>query len=77
MNRKSLIGLWLLVVAFAALTGAGRIEGRKHHLSDVVMGATVGLLVGSTVGRDTPRTSRLSWQPMQRATGLQLQYRFG
>lgn len=63
----------------AALTGAGRIEGRKHYLSDVVMGATLGLIAGSTIDRDGSGVRdgdrddrRLSWQPMTGATGLHL-----
>jgi membrane-associated phospholipid phosphatase len=33
----------------ASLVGVSRMSGQKHHLSDVVAGATLGYLVGSTV----------------------------
>ena len=62
----------------AVLTGAGRIEGRQHYLSDVVMGATVGLIVGSTVGREPSSATsrkqegRVRWQPMTRTRGLKV-----
>jgi membrane-associated phospholipid phosphatase len=57
--------------ALAVLTGAGRVEGRQHYLSDVLMGATLGVIVGSTVGRDRS-SGRVSWQPMTQAPGLRL-----
>jgi membrane-associated phospholipid phosphatase len=34
---------------FAAYVGASRIASDKHHLSDVLMGATLGLAAGRTV----------------------------
>jgi membrane-associated phospholipid phosphatase len=49
------------VPAFAAATAIGlsRIERDRHHLSDVVAGATIGFLVGRTV-------TRLDGQPAAR-----------
>jgi membrane-associated phospholipid phosphatase len=35
----------------AGLVGVSRMASQKHHLSDVVAGATLGYLVGSTVSR--------------------------
>lgn len=35
----------------ASLVGVSRMAGQKHHLSDVVAGATLGYLVGSSVVR--------------------------
>jgi hypothetical protein len=35
----------------AGLVGASRMASQKHHFSDVVAGATVGYLVGTTVSR--------------------------
>jgi hypothetical protein len=35
----------------AGLVGASRMASQKHHLSDVVAGATLGYLVGSSVSR--------------------------
>ena len=37
--------------AFAGYVGASRIQSRKHHLSDVLAGATLGFIVGRTVSR--------------------------
>jgi membrane-associated phospholipid phosphatase len=35
----------------AVLTGLARIEGDNHYLSDVIAGATLGVLVGRTMAR--------------------------
>ena len=37
--------------AFAALIGVGRMEKNAHYLTDVVAGATLGVIVGRTVIR--------------------------
>lgn len=50
--------------ALATTTALGRMEGGRHFLSDVVMGASLGIIVGSTVG--------LGGADMSRATGLQI-----
>ena len=38
--------------AFAAYVGASRLKSRKHYLTDVIAGATLGYVVGLTVSRD-------------------------
>ena len=38
--------------AFAAYVGASRLESRKHYLTDIIVGATLGYVVGLTVSRD-------------------------
>lgn len=59
--------------AFAGLIGASRIERDKHHLSDVVAGAALGLIVGRTVAREdgepVGRRKKLSFVPMTDAQG--------
>lgn len=44
--------------AAAAAIGASRIERSKHHLSDVLAGATLGYLVGHAVAKDNGLPSR-------------------
>jgi membrane-associated phospholipid phosphatase len=57
------------VPAYVLASGIGlsRIEGNRHHLSDVLAGATLGLIVGRTVTRvndERPaRSSRLAVGP--------------
>ncbi len=41
--------------AFASYVGASRLKSRKHFLSDVVAGATLGYIVGRTVTHDRRR----------------------
>ena len=66
----------LLPYALAATTAMGRMEGGRHYLSDVVMGASLGLIVGSTINlhRNTPTEEvGLHVLPMTNpATGLRL-----
>ena len=45
----------------AVVTGAGRMEGNRHYLSDVLMGAAVGITVGNVTG--TPRGDRFRVTP--------------
>ncbi len=46
----------------AVLSGIGRIQERRHHLSDVVWGATIGLAAG--VAESQPRRGdRVSFEP--------------
>ena len=47
--------------AFAAAAGLGRMEDRKHYLSDVVVGATIGLAVGTSVVRSSAGRSNLNF----------------
>jgi membrane-associated phospholipid phosphatase len=53
----------------AAATGLARVERSKHYLSDVLAGATLGILVGETVTRNEealsitvgPGQARIAW----------------
>jgi hypothetical protein len=49
--------------ALAAYVASTRLEDRKHHLTDVVGGATIGYLVGRTVSRRIRggKESRFGW----------------
>jgi len=59
--------------ALASCIGLTRIESNKHNLSDVLAGATLGIIVGRTVGRldgDRPaKKSTLSITPATDAHG--------
>lgn len=74
IQRETSTTISLPFYALAAITGAGRVEGRQHYLSDVLMGATLGIIVGGTVGREQS-SGRVSWQPMTQAPGLRLRVR--
>lgn len=39
--------------AAASYVGASRMRSQKHHLTDVLAGATIGFIVGRTVTRRT------------------------
>lgn len=41
----------LPALGLAAMTGLGRMEDRRHYLSDVLFGAAIGLAVGDVVAR--------------------------
>jgi membrane-associated phospholipid phosphatase len=48
--------------ALASCIGLTRIESNRHNLSDVLAGATLGIIVGRTVGRldgDRPAKKRI------------------
>jgi membrane-associated phospholipid phosphatase len=64
--------------ALAAGTAMGRMEDRKHYLSDVVFGAAVGTAIGIAVARDHPggatRPGALSF--VVRSSGVGLVARF-
>ena len=53
-----------------ALTGAGRMEGDKHYLSDVIMGAVLGGIVGNAITLES--TSRIRALPQVSADGPHL-----
>lgn len=61
------------VYAAATLIGLSRIERDKHHLSDVVAGAALGLVVGRTVvredGEPVRREKRVAIVPMADPNG--------
>jgi len=54
------------VYVTAVLVGLSRIEKNKHYLSDVVAGATLGIIVGRTVCRQTDkfRVGPITWMPL-------------
>lgn len=56
----------------AAITGVGRMEGNRHYLSDVLMGAALGLVVGHVTG--APDDGALTVKP--RPGGLVARLRF-
>jgi membrane-associated phospholipid phosphatase len=63
--------------AAAAAIGLSRLESNKHHLSDVLAGATLGYLVGHSVSRsnglpDRGRERRFSLAPATDANGTGL-----
>lgn len=41
-------------LALATMTGLGRLEDRRHYISDVVAGAALGLIVGHAIGGRGP-----------------------
>ena len=48
--------------AFASYVGTSRLQSRKHHLSDIVAGATIGFIVGRTVSRTARgENRRIRW----------------
>ena len=61
--------------ALAASTAMGRMEDRKHYLSDVVFGAAVGTSIGIAVAGDRA-TSAPSWNLALSPMGVRLSARF-
>ena len=47
----------------AAYVGSSRLQSRKHNLTDVIAGATLGYIIGRTVTRDPAarRPKRVNW----------------
>ncbi len=60
--------------ALAASTAMGRMEDRKHYLSDVVFGAAIGTSIGIAVSGD--RASAASWNVALSPMGVGLTARF-
>ena len=58
-----------------ALTGAGRLEGSRHYLSDVLMGAAVGFAVGSSVRVRGAEPTRFSVLPATVGAGMGVKLR--
>ncbi len=56
----------------AAVTGVGRMEGNRHYLSDVLMGAAVGIAVGSVTG--APRGEKLTVTPTPGGVSARLRF---
>lgn len=50
--------------AFASYIGSSRLKSRKHFLTDIVAGATIGYIAGRTVTRKGPRVGerRARWR---------------
>lgn len=62
---------WIAAIpayTLAASTAMGRMEDRKHYLSDVVFGAAIGTSIGLAVSSDRP--SSASWQLAFSPTGV-------
>lgn len=47
----------------AAFVAFSRMEKNVHYLSDVVMGATIGYIVGRTVVRGSDKQRKVTWMP--------------
>ncbi len=59
--------------AFAGLVGASRLSENRHHLSDVVLGAALGIAAGLSVGiEDEASPVQVRPQIVQGGVGLQL-----
>lgn len=58
------------VAAYATATfiGASRIDSRKHYLSDVVAGATLGYIAGRTAIRGSGTKHAIQWTPIVSAS---------
>ncbi len=64
-------------VGAGIVTALGRMEARKHYASDTVAGATIGWIVGRTVGRrPDPGTDSNAWRLEPYGRGLVLARRF-
>jgi membrane-associated phospholipid phosphatase len=63
--------------AVAAYVAASRLEQRKHHLTDITVGAAIGYIVGATVSRRMrgSKPSRFGWQvrPLRRGFAVSVQ----
>ena len=57
----------------AGCTGLGRMEHARHYLSDVVMGAAIGLMVGSAIGVADGADNRLQMYPRTTAGGWRIE----
>ena len=67
--------LGIPLYGLGVLVAAGRIEGRRHFLSDVAMGAVLGTIVGGSVTLD--ESSRLQVRPAFTGSGPMLSIRRG
>lgn len=62
--------------AFAASVGLERIRSGDHWLSDVVVGGTLGYLIGRSVSSTLPQPSRFSYQPVLSPDRIGLRIQF-
>ncbi len=62
-------------VSLGVLTALGRMEENKHYASDVVAGATIGWIIGRTVGRQALNRDS-AWQLVPTGHGVVLVGRF-
>lgn len=62
-------------IGLGILTGLGRMEDEKHFASDVLAGATIGWIIGRTVGRENS-AKEMAWQVVPMGTGLAMVARF-
>ena len=60
--------------AWSILVGGGRMEEDRHFLSDVVVGAAIGLVVGRSISQTKPQ--RISLLPVPLPKGLMLTLTF-
>ncbi len=58
IQRKYNLKLALPLYVLGGFTGSGRVAGGHHYVSDVVMGAAAGIIVGSTVRIRNPAATR-------------------
>jgi membrane-associated phospholipid phosphatase len=58
--------------ALAALIGGSRLAGKRHYLSDVMAGATLGFACGRTVVREDGRAIPIAKPPVKPVVGLWL-----
>jgi membrane-associated phospholipid phosphatase len=74
----------LPMYALASTVAVSRVRGNRHHLSDVLAGATLGYAVGRSVVRvntlpfDSPRAPQVSAAPIwgPRTRGLEMRLTF-
>ena len=62
--------------AFAASVGLERIRSGDHWLSDVVVGGTLGYLIGRSVSSTLPQPSRFSYRPVLSPDRIGLRIQF-
>ena len=67
--------LGIPLYGLSVLVAAGRLEGHRHFLSDVTMGAVLGTIVGHSIALDG--RSGLQVRPRITSRGLQLSLRRG
>ena len=74
LNRRYGPRVGIPFYVLGAFVGAGRIEGNRHFLSDVVAGATLGTIVGCSITRTEGK--RFSVLPLRTPGGWMLALQF-